>query len=128
MKYILTLLLTLLLSSACEEKKQVDAKPLFQGKSYSIELTQAPADFPLNELFEFTFKVKPEVKNISIKVDAGMPSHGHGMNTVSKTDALSPGHYKVRGMKLHMEGEWVLSFEIYEKDKLLERIEHTFTL
>ncbi|NQZ59085.1 MAG: FixH family protein [Lentisphaeraceae bacterium] len=126
MKSYLLLLSLLIALFSCDAPQSPTS--VLRGKSFELELSKAPAQFPLNELFEFSFKVNSDDKNLRIEVDAGMPSHGHGMNTTTKTKIISPGHYKVRGMQLHMEGEWLLSFDIYSGNQLKERIEHKFTL
>lgn len=44
-----------------------------------------------------------------VKLDATMPEHGHGMMTEPKVTALGSGKWRVDGMKLHMQGKWVLA-------------------
>ena len=122
MKQLISLTIILLLLASCGQKKQ---STVIKGSLYTVEFDQK---FPMNELFEFTFKVSPTSEKISIKVDATMPSHGHGMTTDPKVEKMSPGVYKVRGMQLHMTGEWVLTFEVFEDEKLKEKFEHKLTL
>lgn len=49
-----------------------------------------------------------------IRVDAGMPMHGHGMNYTPTERRIAPGHSEFDGLMLHMPGEWVLTFDIYD--------------
>lgn len=53
----------------------------------------------------------------SIKVDAGMPMHGHGMNYKPAERKLAPGHSAFDGMVFHMPGKWQFTFDVYEGDK-----------
>lgn len=53
------------------------------------------------------------LEGAQIKVDGGMPQHGHGLPTQPKvTRYLGQGDYLVEGMKFNMPGWWVLSFEV----------------
>jgi hypothetical protein len=49
-----------------------------------------------------------------IRVDAGMPMHGHGMNYTPSEKKLGPGHSTFDGMVFHMPGKWQLTFDVYE--------------
>ena len=52
-----------------------------------------------------------------IRVDAGMPMHGHGMNYPPSEKKLGPGHSKFDGMVFHMPGAWQITFDVYEGDE-----------
>ena len=122
MKQLTSLTIILFLLASCGQKKQ---SAVIKGSLYTVEFDN---EFPMNELFEFTFNISPTSEKVSIKVDATMPSHGHGMTTETKIEKVSSGVYKVRGMQLHMTGEWVLTFEVFEGGKLKEKLEHKLTL
>ena len=48
-----------------------------------------------------------------IRVDGGMPQHGHGLPTRPRvTRQLGNGDHAVEGMKFHMGGWWVVKFEV----------------
>jgi hypothetical protein len=40
------------------------------------------------------------------KFDAVMPAHRHGMVTRARIDQVSAGEYLIKGVKLHMPGDW----------------------
>jgi hypothetical protein len=40
------------------------------------------------------------------KFDAVMPAHRHGMVTRAQINQAGPGEYLIKGLKLHMAGEW----------------------
>jgi cytochrome c peroxidase len=48
----------------------------------------------------------------SIKIDAHMPEHRHGMNYAPEVKALGPGRWRAEGLMLHMPGKWEFVFEI----------------
>lgn len=52
-----------------------------------------------------------------IRVDAGMPMHGHGMNYKPSERKLGPGHSAFDGMVFHMPGHWQITFDVFEGDK-----------
>jgi len=48
----------------------------------------------------------------SLKVDAHMPEHRHGMNYAPKVTALGPGRWRAEGLMLHMPGKWEFVFVV----------------
>ena len=48
----------------------------------------------------------------SVKVDAHMPEHRHGMNYEPTVKALGPGRWRAEGLMLHMPGKWEFVFEV----------------
>jgi cytochrome c peroxidase len=48
----------------------------------------------------------------SIRVDAHMPEHRHGMNYAPEVKSLGPGRWRAVGLMLHMPGKWEFVFEI----------------
>ncbi|MCM8531004.1 MAG: hypothetical protein NE330_07585, partial [Lentisphaeraceae bacterium] len=83
----------LLLLASCQKA----AEPVtLKSQSYSLTLDKNPESFPVNKLFEFTFKANLAEKE-EVKVDCIMPGHGHGMNTQTVVEKVSDGVYKVKG-------------------------------
>ena len=69
----------------------------------------------VGKLFAFEFAVCPksgEQLPESVRVDAGMPEHRHGMNYRPTLTALGAGRYRAEGMMFHMPGRWELVFEL----------------
>ena len=78
----------------------------------------APAkSVPLNEMFAMDVRVEDSQghplnqSDIDLRVDAGMPQHGHGMNTTPKTESVGNG-FHVSGMLFHMPGDWKIYFDV----------------
>ena len=53
-------------------------------------------------------KGKP-VDGATIRVEGGMPAHGHGLPTAPKVvDAVGAGTYTIEGLRFNMPGDWEL--------------------
>lgn len=63
----------------------------------------------------------------SLKVDAHMPEHRHGMNYAPEVKPLGPGRWRAEGLMLHMPGKWELVFEIRAAGRT-DRVAHDFVL
>jgi hypothetical protein len=48
----------------------------------------------------------------SVRVDAHMPDHRHGMNYKAQVSASPGGRYKAEGLMFHMPGRWELVFDV----------------
>ena len=59
----------------------------------------------------------------TLKIDAHMPEHRHGMNYAPKITTLGPGRWRAEGLMLHMPGKWELMFVVDG-----ERLAHAFQL
>jgi len=69
-----------------------------------------PAPLRVGEHFVLEFAVCPAPE--SVRVDAWMPEHRHGMNYRPTVAALGEGRYRAEGLMLHMAGRWELVFEV----------------
>jgi cytochrome c peroxidase len=67
--------------------------------------------------------VEPE----SIRVDALMPEHRHGMNYAPQVQPLGPGRWRAEGLMLHMPGKWEFVFEIRAAGTA-DRMAHEYSL
>ena len=48
----------------------------------------------------------------TLKVDAHMPEHRHGMNYAPKVTTIGPGRWRAEGLMLHMPGKWEFVFVV----------------
>jgi hypothetical protein len=55
---------------------------------------------------------KPGAAPKSLRVDAQMPEHRHGMNYRPAVTATAPGTYRAEGMLFHMPGRWDIAFDV----------------
>jgi len=63
----------------------------------------------------------------SIKVDAHMPEHRHGMNYAPEVRQTAPGRWRAEGLMFHMPGNWEFVFEIRAAGKS-DRLASRFSL
>lgn len=72
--------------------------PLAVGRHFSLELAVCP---------------RAQAKMPStIKVDADMPAHQHGMNYRAGVKALGAGRFRADGLMFHMPGRWRFVFDL----------------
>jgi hypothetical protein len=88
------------------------------GGAFVVQFTPGPGELPLNELFGLTVRVLdgagrvPLGAEVELAVDAEMPAHRHGMTTRAQVRREADGSFGVRGLLLHMPGEWRLTFDV----------------
>jgi cytochrome c peroxidase len=63
----------------------------------------------------------------SLKVDAHMPEHRHGMNYAPEVKPLGPGRWRAQGLMFHMPGKWEFVFELRAAGKT-DRLSHEYRL
>ncbi len=95
--------------------------------NWEVVFLPTPGEMPLNEVFELTIWVEGEGEIKSLRVDAAMPAHGHGMMTDPITTLQEDGSYKTTGMLLSMPGYWELYFDV-DDGKTIERAQDSVTL
>ena len=84
---------------------------------YIVMLQPPPEPAAINQLHAWQVKLTSPagvpVGNASIKVDGGMPQHGHGLPTRPQvTRELPDGGYLIEGMKFSMTGWWEIRLAI----------------
>jgi hypothetical protein len=95
--------------------------------NWRVTFSPVPEAMPLNEVFELTSWVEGDGEVKSLRVDAAMPAHGHGMMTDPVTVLQEDGSYKTTGMLLSMPGYWELYFDI-DDGTTIERAQDEVTL
>ena len=63
----------------------------------------------------------------TVRLDAGMPHHGHGMNVEATMIRRGAGDYLARGMLMYMPGRWQVYVDFIE-DGRLERAQWSMWL
>jgi len=64
----------------------------------------------VGEHFALEFAICPAPD--TVRVDATMPEHRHGMNYRPSVTAQGGGRYRAEGLMFHMAGRWELVFEV----------------
>jgi hypothetical protein len=99
---------------ACQMPAVDSARTLSDDKGFTLAWRFVPAQPKIGEFFAVEFAVcnragpaTPE----TLRVDATMPAHRHGMNFQPKITATGPNTYRAEGMMFHMPGKWQHVFE-----------------
>jgi hypothetical protein len=130
--------IALLVATACGvgvQSTQTIAIPLETdtiSASYAVSCVFDPSPIPRNEHVDMTLSLRRKdgaalSEGLSVKVDADMPSHGHGINTAPEIQKVTTGKYEVKGLLFHMGGEWELYIDVME-DGIPDRATIAFTL
>jgi hypothetical protein len=87
------------------------------GGTFQLVLKPSVTPIPFNELFELQVDVSllrklDDPNPFWIDLETTMPGHGHGMNTRTRIEQLDGGRFVVRGLLLHMSGEWEFKFGV----------------
>ena len=114
-------------ASACE--LSADGARLDSGH-YAIALATDPATIAVGKFFAAVVAVCPKGEAPppeSVRVDASMPDHRHGMNYRPRVSGDN-GRYRAEGLMFHMPGRWEFVVEIraggrIERATLSRRIE-----
>ena len=87
-----------------------------ESARYLVLYRIQPTPLKVGEHFALEFAVCPSPE--SVRVDAWMPEHKHGMNYRPTVAALGKGRYRAEGLMLHMAGKWELVFEVRSKNSV----------
>ena len=88
-----------------------------ESARYIVAWQTSPAPPVVGEHFVVDFAVCPKAgakRPPTVRVDAQMPDHRHGMNYRPTITASGNGRFRAEGMLLHMRGRWVVDFELGE--------------
>jgi hypothetical protein len=104
--------LTLQTAMACELPAGAER---FESARYRLALSTEPDAIHPGKFFAVlvTACAKDEPASIeTLRVNAHMPQHRHGMNYAPRIVALSPGRYRAEGFMFHMPGSWEFVVEL----------------
>ena len=90
-------------------------KRIVENGHYIVAYATTPAAIEINRHFVVDFVVCPRGgarSPQSVRIDASMPEHRHGMNYRPGVTVLRPGTYRAEGLLFHMPGRWDLTFDV----------------
>jgi hypothetical protein len=121
------LLLALLAAAPAATACELPGGPAqkIQSGKVLVRYRTHPAPLKIGQHFAVEFAVCPAPE--SVRVDAWMPEHRHGMNYRPTITGSGEGPYKAEGLMLHMAGKWELVFEVRAKDSV-ERVAQVIQL
>ncbi len=84
---------------------------------YEVFYEPSVVPVPKRALHTWTVHVRTRdgrpVDGAELRIDGGMPAHGHGLPTQPVVrEALGDGRYVIEGMKFNMGGYWVVDLAI----------------
>jgi hypothetical protein len=101
-------------AAACGEQLS-GATRRIEDARYEIVFRSAPAPIETGKHFSLDFAVCPRGgagAPDTVRVDAVMPEHRHGMNYRPVVVARGAGLYRADGLMFHMPGRWEIRFDI----------------
>jgi hypothetical protein len=84
------------------------------GRSFVVDWRVEPAPLRLGEFFAVVVSAceRAGQRVTSLKVDATMPAHRHGMNYAPTVTSEAGGRFRASGLLLHMPGRWEFTFDL----------------
>lgn len=87
-----------------------EGAPQTREGDIAIAYRVTPDRVPVGQPFSLDIAICPAPQ--SLRVDAQMPAHRHGMNYRPSIAAAGPGRYRAEGLLFHMPGDWEFVFDI----------------
>jgi hypothetical protein len=100
------------LALACAE---LPSARKLESARYQLSFRTTPEKIVIGQHFSVEFVVCPRAGQPapeSVRIDATMPEHRHGMNYKPSIRSGEGGHYVAEGMLFHMTGRWEVVFEV----------------
>ncbi len=84
------------------------------GRNFVVDWRAEPAPLRLGEFFAVVVSAceRQGQRVSSVKVDATMPAHQHGMNYAPTVTSEAGGRFRASGLLLHMPGRWEFAFDL----------------
>ena len=115
---------------ACGEALGAGTRPL-AGEGWQIAWRAAPTPIPVGKHFALDIALCPPAGLAlpdTLRVDAMMPEHRHGMNYRPGVSARGPGQFRAEGLMFHMPGRWELVFEWRDAAGATRRLAQSLTV
>jgi len=87
------------------------------GGSFVVAYTTGPSPIPATDYFSVTLSAfdadgKTIVTDGTMKIDAEMTAHGHGMNVTPEVTDNGDGTFTASPFLFHMSGHWTMRFAL----------------
>jgi hypothetical protein len=114
----LTLATAAAAAAPCEPPELERSQGRIAGREFVLAWRTEPAPLPLGEFFGVTVSAchRSGARLTTMKIDATMPAHRHGMNYLPTVAAEGGGRFLARGLLFHMPGRWELAFDLATDD------------
>ena len=91
-----------------------------ESERYLVAYRTQPGKISVGQHFSMDLVVCPKSGQAapeSLRVDAYMPEHSHGMNYRTTVKSVEGGRYLAEGLMFHMPGRWDFIFELRASGK-----------
>jgi hypothetical protein len=115
---------------ACGEALGPGTQPL-AGEGWQIAWRAAPTPIPVGRHFALDIALcapAGQALPATLRVDATMPEHKHGMNYRPSVKPQSAGLFRAEGLMFHMPGRWELVFEWRDAAGATRRLSQPLTV
>ena len=131
---IATMLTAALLSVGCASHSPsgLEQATTTEDGRYRVKWQKTPPSaIEANQYFELLVEIE-DLKSAEdpkdFRFDATMPAHRHGMNTIVNAVRAKDNRWVLRDLNLHMPGEWVMTFDVFDANGVLHRASETVIL
>ena len=86
-----------------------------ESARYAVGYRTIPGKIAVGKHFSIELAVCPKGGGQapdSVRIDAQMPEHKHGMNYQADVVVLPAGRYRAEGLMFHMPGRWEFIFDL----------------
>lgn len=100
---------------ACGEQLPPANRVLVNSKDMVLAFSAGPAGIPVGRHFAIEVQLCPQDGKelaTTLRVDADMPAHRHGMNYKTRVRSLGDNRFAVEGLMFHMPGRWRFVFDV----------------
>jgi hypothetical protein len=98
----------------CEPNLKGSGVTRVEGARYVLAWRAVPP-IQVSEFFTLEIAVCPregQPRPATLRVDADMPAHKHGMNYRPSVRPQGPERFVAEGLMFHMPGQWELTFDV----------------
>lgn len=103
---------------------------LVESARFAVGYRTLPEKFAVGKHFAVELAVCPKGGGQppdSVRLDAHMPEHRHGMNYKADVVAIPGGRYRAEGLMFHMPGRWEFIFDLRAGGRT-DRLTQSFVL
>jgi len=89
---------------------------------FTVSYVSSVEPITINRMHEWVLHIETAdgaaVSTAELSIAGGMPAHDHGLPTRPRvTENLGDGDYRVKGLRFHMAGEWLLEITIDDGER-----------
>src|SRR6185295_4375583 len=112
---ILAIAMLAVLPAAAHACADIAGATKLESERYVLAYRTNPANVPVGQHFTMDLAVCPKSSQPApetVRIDAQMPEHRHGMNYRTTVKPGADGLYLAEGFMFHMPGRWEFIFEV----------------